>query len=599
MVSGTQTLDSIGKGDVSTISGLFAERVRRSPDKIAYRQYDAAAGWRAYTWRETAAQAARWRTGFVASGLKRGDRVAILHNNSIEWVCFDIAALGLGLVVIPLGLSDSPRTWAEELAETGAQLLVTGQQAHWTAMSGIKDHLSKVSGVVCLDNRESCPGRCVNVSDWLPAETTPTDPAVHGGSLATITYTSGTTGRPKGVMLTQANMLAAALAPLERIPGYLEDVFLSFLPMAHIFERTTEYYLAIACGGETVFARSPDKLPEDFATIRPSVIMGVPRIYERMWKRVEISAAGNWLARWLIGRAGILGRRRENDGLMVRFQHWLLDRFVGQRLSRQLGGRVRVAISGGAPLAAQLATRLRAVGMPLIEGYGLAEAAGPVTGDSLSDYEPGSVGRPFSEIEIRISGDGEILLKSPTVMSGYWNRPEETAEALSADGWLRTGDMGEMRNGRLYVHGRMRDLVVLSTGDKLAPSDIESWLMADPLFAQAVVLGNERPMIVALGVLDTEHWRRFSEEQGLDPSAPNSPVSERALLARIARRLDMVPKYAQVRRIHTSFEPWTFEGGLVSTTLKIRRAEIEKRFRHEIAQLYAGHEVATDGISKR
>ena len=167
MVSGTQTLDSIGKGDVSTISGLFAERVRRSPDKIAYRQYDAAAGWRAYTWRETAAQAARWRTGFVASGLKRGNRVAILHNNSIEWVCFDIAALGLGLVVIPLGLSDSPRTWAEELAETGAQLLVTGQQAHWTAMSGIKDHLSKVSGVVCLDNRESCPGRCVNVSDWL------------------------------------------------------------------------------------------------------------------------------------------------------------------------------------------------------------------------------------------------------------------------------------------------------------------------------------------------------------------------------------------------------------------------------------------------
>ncbi len=590
MVNSTQTLDSIGKGDVSTISGLFAERVRRSPDKVAYRQRDAVVNWQGYTWREMAEQVARWRTAFAASGLKRGDRVAILHYNSIEWVCFDIAALGLGLVTVPLGLSDGPPTWVEQLAETGARLLVAGQRAYWTAMSGQTDHLSEVGMVVCLDNGESCPGRCVNVTDWLPAEVTPTDPAVHAGSLATITYTSGTTGRPKGVMLTQANMLAAALAPLERNPGYLEDVFLSFLPMAHIFERTTEYYLAIACGGEMAFARSPDNLPEDFATIRPSVIMGVPRIYERLWNGVESSAAGNRPARWLIGRAGTLGLRRDNDGLIVRFQHWLLERFVGRKLLRHLGGRVRIAVSGGAPLAAQLATRLRAVGLPLIEGYGLAEAAGPVTGDNLLEYEPGSVGRPFSEMKIRISRDGEILLKSPSVMSGYWNRPEETAKVLSGDGWLRTGDLGEMRNGRLYVHGRMRDLVILSTGDKLAPSDIESWLMADPLFAQVMVLGNDRPMIVALAVLDIEHWRRFSQEQGLDPSAPNSPVSERALLARIARRLDMMPEYAQVRRIHASLEPWTVEDGLVSVALKIRRAEVEKRFGSEIEHLYAGHE---------
>lgn len=590
MANSTQTLDIIGKGDVSTISGLFAERVRRSPDKVAYRQYDTSLGWRTYTWHEIAAQAARWRAAFAASGMRRGDRVAILHHNSIEWVCFDIAALGLGLVDVPLSLSDSPRTWAEELAETGARLLVTGQRAHWTAMSGQADHLGKVSRIVCLDNRESRPGRCINVSDWLPAGTTPADPAVHAGDLATITYTSGTTGRAKGVMLTQANMLAAALAPLEVIPGYLEDVFLSFLPMAHIFERTTEYYLAIACGGETAFARSPDDLPEDFATIRPSVIMGVPRIYERLWKGVETSAADNLLARWLIGRAGRLGRRRENDGLTVRFQHWLLERFVGQEMLKHLGGRVRIAVCGSAPLAAQLATRLRAVGLPLIEGYGLAEAAGPVTGDSLSEYEPGCVGRPFSEIELRISGDSEILLKSPSVMSGYWNRPEETAEVLSGDGWLRTGDLGELRNGRLYVHGRMRDLVVLSTGEKFAPSDIESWLMADPLFAQAMVVGNDRPMVVALAVLDIEHWRGFCEKLGLDPSAPNTPMCERALLARIARRLVKMPEYAQVRRVYASLEPWTVKDRLVSVALKIRRAEIEKRFGPEIEQLYAGHE---------
>ncbi len=213
-----------------------------------------------------------------------------------------------------------------------------------------------------------------------------------------------------------------------------------------------------------------------------------------------------------------------------------------------------------------------------------------MTGDNLLEYEPGSVGRPFSEMKIRISRDGEILAQISLSDVRLLEPARRDGKGSLRDGWLRTGDLGEMRNGRLYVHGRMRDLVILSTGDKLAPSDIESWLMADPLFAQAIVLGNDRSIVVALAVLDPEHWRRFSEEQGLDPSAPGSPVSERALLARIARHLDMMPEYAQVRRIHASLEPWTVENGLVSVALKIRRAEIEKRFGSEIERLYAGHE---------
>jgi long-chain acyl-CoA synthetase len=247
-------------------------------------------------------------------------------------------------------------------------------------------------------------------------------------------------------------------------------------------------------------------------------------------------------------------------------------------------------VCGGAPLSADLARALKTVGLPLIEGYGLAEAAGPVSGDELSEYSPGAVGRPLPGTDVRISESGEILLRSSAVMSGYWKRPEETAEAIDRDGWLHTGDVGELRDGRLYIHGRMRDIIVLSTGEKLAPSDLETRIITDPLFEQAMVVGDRRPIVAALVVLDKERWTDFAKENAIASEDPNDPGCEQALRQHIGRLCRAFPEYAQVRRVHAGFDPWTTEAGLLSVTLKVKRDSVSAAFADEIEELFAGHD---------
>jgi long-chain acyl-CoA synthetase len=228
--------------------------------------------------------------------------------------------------------------------------------------------------------------------------------------------------------------------------------------------------------------------------------------------------------------------------------------------------------------------------LPLIEGYGLAEVAGPAAGDSLEEYLPGSVGRPLDGVEVRIAESGEILVRGPTLMLGYWNNPGLTADALTDDGWLQTGDLGEIRDGRLYVHGRLRDVIVLSTGEKLAPADIESQLLMDPLFEQAIAIGDKRPIVAALVVLAGGAWERFAAERRLDPSAPNDPAAEKALLERIAYLCRTYPEYAQIRRVGVCKRPWTIDQGLLSVTMKVKRDAVCEMYREQIDGLFAGHE---------
>jgi len=316
----------------------------------------------------------------------------------------------------------------------------------------------------------------------------------------------------------------------------------------------------------------------------------VPRIFERVWKGVVHSASSSPAGRWLLDRAAAIGPDTGRSGLFERVERWLIGRLVTRKVLGRFGGRLRTAVCGGAPLSADLARSLRAIGLPLVEGYGLAEAAGPVSGDNVADYEPGSVGRPLDGMDVRISDSGEILLRSASVMSGYWNRPEETAEVLDKDGWLHTGDLGELRGQRLYVRGRVRDLIVLSTGEKLAPSDLESQIITDPLFEQAMVIGDRRPIVAALVVLEKERWNEFAADKGLDPEDPNDLRGERALRQRIENLCRAFPDYAQVRRLRAGFDPWTTEAGLLSVTLKVKRDAVAAEFADEIAGLFRQHE---------
>jgi long-chain acyl-CoA synthetase len=580
-------IERIEPVDAPTLAALFAERVRRSPDHVAYRDFIAGeAGWRAWTWQEMERLVGRWRAGFAASGLQPGDRVAILARNGVAWVCADLAAAGLGLVTVPMHVGDGVGNWSFVIGDSSPRLLVVGEAAHWQVLAARREPWPELETVVLLEAGADHPDGAVRLADWLPDHPVAEIGGLAADDLVTITYTSGTTGRPKGVMLTHRNLIAAADAVLRRNPGGPGDVFLSFLPLAHIYGRTTEYYLAMSCGGEVAFARSIADLPQDFAAIRPTVMMGVPRVFERLWKSV-LASASRPPGRWLLARALALGPQRGRAGLIERMQRRLIGRLITARLIARFGGRLRLAVCGGAPLSADLARSLRAIGLPLVEGYGLAEAAGPVTGDAVNDYLPGAVGRPLDGTEIRIAGNGEILIRSASVMAGYWRRADETARAVDARGWLHTGDLGTIREGRLVVQGRLRDVIVLSTGEKVAPSGIESRIVTDPLFLQAVVLGDRLPAIMALVVLDRERWADFAAAHGLDPAEPDTSECERLLLGRIASLCAGLPPYAQVRRVSAGLEPWTIADGLLTVTLKVRRDAVAARFRDRIDVLRA------------
>jgi long-chain acyl-CoA synthetase len=278
----------------------------------------------------------------------------------------------------------------------------------------------------------------------------------------------------------------------------------------------------------------------------------------------------------------------EPPAAVVRLLLWpLLERLVAGAVLRAFGGRVRFAISGGAPLSERSSRFLVGLGLPLAEGYGLTEAGPVVTATTLEDSRPGSVGRPLGGVEIRLGASDELLIRSPGLMQGYWRDPERSAAAIDGDGWLHTGDIAECRDGRLYITGRLKGLIVLSTGKKLPSAEVEAAIEADPLFEQCCAIGDTRPFVVAIVVLNGEQWAAFATRNGLEAGSPETPAASEALLARIATAMEDQPAFAQVRGVHAQLDPWTVEDGILTPTLKIKRQVIEERYGAVIDALYA------------
>jgi len=590
------TVDPIGAADARTVPGLFLLRCERTPDAEAYRQREPEQ-WRAYTWRDVKREVGRWQRALAREPLARGDRVAVLARNGVEWVAFDIAAQALGLVVVPLYTTDNPGNIAYVLSDSGARLLFTDTLAHWRALVPLAGEFPSLERLVCLEASgplERLAGVGISVvREWLPAEAAdPEDRAGASQALATIVYTSGTTGRPKGVMLSHANLLANAQAVLDAIQGYREDVYLSFLPVSHTFERTVGYYVPMMAGSTVAYARSLQHLAEDLTAVRPTVLVSVPRIYERAYARIAAGLATRRVARALfdatvaIGWDRFEGRRRGPAAALA----WpFLRRLVAQRILEHFGGRVRIAVSGGAPLAPSLARVFIGLGLPLLQGYGLTEAAPVVTSNRLDDNVAHSVGLPLPGVELRLGAGDELLVRGPNVMLGYWQRPDATREAIDAEGWLHTGDKARIEGGRVYIVGRIKEILVLSTAEKVAPADLELAITEDPHFDQAMVVGEGMPYLAALAVLNRESWPGFARAAGVDPRDPGALAALGVVsgaLARIERQLARFPSYARVRRVWLTLEPWTIENGLITPTLKLKRAELAQGFAGEIAQLY-------------
>ncbi|MBS0338545.1 MAG: long-chain fatty acid--CoA ligase [Proteobacteria bacterium] len=595
-----------GLESVRTLPDLFARRVALTPQAEAYRQFDAKAGaWAGTTWKEAGERVARWTRALAALDLPHGARVAILLPNGLDAVCIDQAALALGCVPVPLHAIDNPGSIAYILADCDASVLMVSARKRWEDIVSVGTPLPALVRVIVSgmkDEDADAAGLVVSLERWLEGgkEAGPALPPPAESDLASIVYTSGTTGKPKGVMLTHRNVISNIKSTLARVSPTMDDVFLSFLPLSHTFERTVGYYLPIAIGACVAYSRSVPQLGEDLRTVRPTVLISVPRIYERIYARVQEALAKSRLKAALFDWTQAVGWRRfcreQNPAVEAGAWAWLdpvvwpaLKAAVADPLLAQFGGRVRIAVSGGAALSAPIARCFLGLGLPVLQGYGMTETSPVVAANAPGDNDPATVGRALRDVEVRLGDNQELLVRGPSVMKGYWKRPADTAQVLSADGWLRTGDQAAIADGRIRILGRIKEIIVTSTGEKVPPGDLESALTDDPLFEQAFVVGENRPFIAAVVVLNRDEWRRLAAGLGVDPEDAASlaaPAVLKAALERIARRAKDFPRYAVPRKVLLTLEPWTIENTFMTPTLKLKRNNLMGHFAAGIDALY-------------
>ncbi|MDH5446708.1 MAG: long-chain fatty acid--CoA ligase [Gammaproteobacteria bacterium] len=595
---------TINRQTAKTLDGLFRTRVQQTPDREAYRSYDKnQKAWLSYSWQDMADYVSRWQAAFKTLDLQEGDRIAMVLKNSPEWVAVDMAAQGLGLVDVPLYTDDRPDNIAYILNDSGSQCLVMQDTSQWKQLAPLKNELGNIKKFVIIEWDGESPladndERVVAASQWLPEQAGPLnerdgDP----DALASIVYTSGTTGRSKGVMLSHSNFLSIADASYTALEISGDNLFLSFLPLSHTLERTCGYYAPMMCGGTIAYARSVQLLAEDIQNLSPTVIISVPRIFERIYDKLnEQLSKGSPAKRAIFNLAVNVGWKRFNvqqkrslpgPSLLL----WpLLNKLVASQIQQKLGGRVRLAVSGGAAIPFPVARTFLGLGLNLVQGYGMTECSPVVSANINRHNDPVSVGKCLPGVDVRLGDNDELEVQSPGNMLGYWNNEQATKDVFTADGWLRSGDKAKVTNdGFVHITGRIKDILVLSNGEKIPPGDMEQAITLNPLFEQALVIGEAKPYLSALLVINPEQWEALATAHNLDPNDKNQVADNKlnkALIKTVGECLSDFPGYAKIRRITPLLEPWTVENGLLTPTLKIKRPLVINQYQQAIEQMY-------------
>lgn len=563
--------------------------------------------WKTINVKETVEQITRWRHALVKEGLTKGDRCAMLLPNGINAILFDQSVLANALVPVPLHAVDTAGSSSYIINDSGAKLLVTGRLNRWEAIRDTEDHPALKTVVITgepVQEHQDGDVRVVGLDQWLtegngtelPAGPEPQD-------LAALVYTSGTTGKPKGVMLTHRAILANVTGVLQNICPEPEDVWLSFLPLSHTFERTTTYYTAMGFGNRVAFNRNIGLLADDLKVIRPTILMSVPRIYEKVYDKIQDALVKKpAFVQKLFHTAVDVGYRRfcRENGLPVQggflslFDPLIagfLDKKVGAGIRDIFGGRPRIFISGGAAFNPEVSRTFLGLGINILQGYGMTETAPIMSVNKVGDNHPQTVGPALVNIEVRVGENDELQMRGPSLMNGYWNRPADTKAVFTEDGWLRTGDQADIfSDGHIRIKGRIKEIIVTSTGEKVPPADLEQALESDHLVSQAMVVGENRPYIAALVVLNAQEWKKLAAELKLDADDPLSletRAARQAVLRRVKAAAAGFPNYAVPRQVRLFLEPWSIENGLMTPTLKLKRGPMRIRFADAIESLYA------------
>ena len=594
---------------IQTVCDIFYRSVDtyRKPEHLKYKKDGA---WRAISSEELRAAVEETSMGLRALGIGRGDKVAILSENRPEWTIADLATLCAGAADATIYATLTAPQVQYILADSEARAVFVSNAVQAAKVAEVRAQLPHLQHVVRFDKASAAGTTSLDELRAKGREALAADrdavrrraAEVKGDDLATLIYTSGTTGDPKGVMLTHGNLVHNVLAAEKVFPMVNQEwTALSFLPLCHSFERTAGHNFMLYAGVTIAYAESVERVPENMGEVRPHIMCSVPRLYEKMYARVNEKVAADpplrqKIFRWAIG----VGRQafahtvaRTEPGALLKLKFKVADKLVFSKIKARTGGRLQIFISGGAPLAREIAEFFGAAGMLVCEGYGLSETSPVITCNYPGRVKPGTVGLPLEHVEVKIAEDGEILTRGPHVMKGYFKKPEATAEAIEKDGWFHTGDIGFVDpDGCLVITDRKKDIIVTSGGKNIAPQPIENRLKANKFFAEVVMIGNKRNFAAALVVPAFEPLEAWAKERGMTVGGREELVRRPEVLAHyqglVSEMTADLAQFEKIKKIALVAREFTQESGELTPTLKVKRRVVEERYKPMIDAMYEG-----------
>ncbi len=592
-----------------SLARMFWNRVEKSAGSPA-QKFKQQGTWKTLTWREVGSAVRELAAGLATLGRRPGDAVGLLSTSRAEWVQADFAIFSAGCVTIPIYPTYPPDLIEYIVNDAGVKTLIVEDPTQLAKVLEVDKAMPGLEQIVIMqgyEGREPSPrtftwealrrlGR--EKADSLKAELANRVDGIKRDDVATIVYTSGTTGPPKGVVQTHGNHLSALESAAQTTSIAEGDVHLLFLPLAHSFARL-ESFIGVHRGLCTAFAESIDKLRENLPETQPHFICSVPRVFEKVYAGAMARAEGGSpvkrkIFNWAVAIGKEVSRLKQANRPVptaLALQYKLAEKLVFSKMQAALGGRLRFAVSGGAPLSREIAEFFHAAGILILEGYGLTETCPVLTNNREDAYKFGSVGKPLPGVDVKIAADGEILGRGGNIAKGYFKKTEATREVFLEDGWFATGDIGRFdEDGFLFITDRKKDLIVTAGGMNIAPQNIENLLKGDPFISQVMVHGDRRPYPVALITLNPEELAKFAREQGIMAGDPSVLAKHPKVVERVQRTVDHknseLQSYAKIKKFVILPEDFTVENGALTPTLKVKRKVISERHRPVLDALY-------------
>jgi long-chain acyl-CoA synthetase len=594
-----------------TINQVFENRAKKYGTRIAIEK-KLKGKWESASWEDYYKRAAYIGLALYDMGLKKGDRVSLLSENRLEWLYTDMGVLGAGGCIVPIypTLIDEEVEYIVSHSDSKFMVVENNlqlQKGLYTAkrypglqkiivvdMNGVSANPLIMSFAELLEKGkylyDANPGKFKELADSVTQD-----------DLATIVYTSGTTGVPKGAMITHKNIMAVVMALHKIEPHYAYDTdqTVPFLPLSHVFERVAGHFYGMYVGITASYAESLDTILQDIQEKRPTVVLAVPRVLEKVYQRIisqvqEQSPFKQKVFYWgqkVGNKISTLREQKKKPGLLLKLKYKIAYTIIFKKLQNALGGRVRWMTASGAPTAREIILFFNSAGIMVIEGYGMTECCAPATMSNIADYRIGTVGRPLPGVDIKIAVDGEILIKGDNVFKGYWKMPEETKESFTPDGYFMSGDIGVFDDaGFLMITDRKKDLIITSGGKNVAPQKIENLIKSDPLFTQAIVIGDKRKYLTALVNISQEQAERVAKEKGIEFTSFNDLLENEKFQKIVEEHIQTcnqkLARYETIKKVGIIRNEFSKETGELTATLKVKRKVVQEKYKPIIDSLY-------------